>query len=81
MEPSHLHQAEEHLEAERFQEAIKEYEAHMNDRLTLTNRPDWENPYFYLLAIGDAHCKEGDPNAALKSYQKAEKRFHAQFGR
>jgi predicted Zn-dependent protease len=44
----------------------------MEDRLAESKRPEWENPYFYLLRIGDLQLRMDQPVAALESYQQAE---------
>ena len=38
----------------------------------MTDRPAWENPYFYLLSIGDLQLRMGQPNEALASFKGAE---------
>jgi predicted negative regulator of RcsB-dependent stress response len=44
----------------------------MQSRLEVGDRPEWENPYFYLILIGDVQLKRGDPVAALTMYQEAD---------
>ena len=53
-------------------EAIKLYEAHINYRLKLDDKPEWENPYVYLLDIGDIYLNKGDVESALKYYLEVE---------
>ena len=65
--------AEELASQGQYEEAISEYRAHMEERLAVKNRPEWENPYFYLLLIGDAYLAKGDATEALSSYEDAEK--------
>jgi tetratricopeptide (TPR) repeat protein len=57
----------------RYEDAIQAYSHHMQERLADTARPEWENPYFYLLAIGDIQLRMGEPTAALTSFNEAEK--------
>jgi hypothetical protein len=45
----------------------------MDERLSLHNRPEWENPYFYELLIGDIYLSQGDAVRALDSYESSEK--------
>ena len=71
---TNLEKAEELLQDGRPQEAIQAYRLHMAERLAVQNRPDWENPFFYLLLIGDIQLDQGQVDAALASYSEAEKR-------
>ena len=68
-----LRHAEELSRQGRYKEAIEEYRAHMEARLAVANRPEWENPYFYLLLIGDVYLGKGEIERALTSYEDAEK--------
>jgi hypothetical protein len=52
-------------------EAIVLYRAHMQERQELTSRPDWENPWFYLLLIGDIELNRDAPTEALARYLEA----------
>lgn len=65
--------AEQQTEQGHYEEALVIYQEHMEDRLAQTNRPEWENPYFYLLAVGDIYLRMGQPERALASYNEAEK--------
>lgn len=67
-----LREAEEYLRQERYDDAISAYQAHMEERLKLRNRPDWENPYFYYLLIGDIELGRDRVDDALHAYQLAE---------
>lgn len=67
----HLRLAEDYADQNNYEQAIKEYRAHIDDRLTLDDRPDWENPWFYLILISDLQLKSGDPSAALQSLDQA----------
>jgi tetratricopeptide (TPR) repeat protein len=73
-EPTHLQLAEEFSRKGQYREAIDQYDKHMQDRLLRKNRPEWENPYFYLVLIGDLELKEGDPVKALASYKLADEK-------
>ena len=52
-----LRQAEELTRQERYDEAIVIYRAHMEERLAIEERQEWENPYFRI--------EEGDPMFSL----------------
>jgi KDO2-lipid IV(A) lauroyltransferase len=69
---SDLQQAEQLAKAGKYDEAIETYRSHMQSRLEVGDRPEWENPYFYLILIGDVQLKRGDPVAALTMYQEAD---------
>jgi tetratricopeptide (TPR) repeat protein len=68
----YLQQAEELARQNKIDEAINAYRLHMHARLTLTDRPEWENPYLYLLLIGDLYLAKADINKAQESYLSAE---------
>lgn len=68
----HLQKAEELSRQGQYDAAIEEYQAHMRYRLRLKDRPEWENPYFYLILIGDLELGRGKPDAALRTYVEAE---------
>ena len=67
-----LSMAEQALQQERKQDAIDYYNQHIAERLAVTNRPAWENPYFYELLIGDIELSRENPEAALQAYEKAQ---------
>ncbi|MBX7143246.1 MAG: hypothetical protein K1X79_02230 [Oligoflexia bacterium] len=69
----HLKRAEELSRQEKYDEAIAEYREHMKLRLSLEKRPDWENPYLYLLMIGDIQLARQQIDAALATFELAEK--------
>jgi len=69
---SKLQKAEELSRQGRYDEAIEAYRAHMQTRLNYTGRPKWENPYFYLILIGDIQLGQNKVEEAFKSYQAAE---------
>lgn len=60
-------------EEKRYDEAIQRIERHMHYRLSVPERPSWENPYIYLLTIGDIQLERGDPQKALDSYLEADR--------
>lgn len=64
--------AESLLNEGQYDEAIAEYRQHMQDRLNASSRPDWENPYFYMIVIGDIQLEHGSVADALTSYETAE---------
>ncbi len=68
----HLERAEELTRQNDLDGAISEYQAHMTYRLSLEKRPNWENPYFYLLLVGDLKLKQAKPEEALKFYAEAQ---------
>ena len=68
-----LHEADELTHAGKYDEAIAAYHEHMQARLEATDRPEWENPYFYLLSIGDIELARGDADKALQLYEDAER--------
>jgi len=69
-----LQQAEEFLRQKKYDQAVGSYEKHMTKRLARKDRPTWENPYFYLLMIGDTHLRADQPEQALAAYSDAESR-------
>ena len=58
----------------KYQEAIDEYWRHIEDRLAVSERPNWENPYLYLLDIGDLYIEQGNVGEALRYYELAEEK-------
>lgn len=69
-----LELAEQFLRQSRFDDAIASYRKHIDQRLALQDRPEWENPWFYLLMIGDVELRAGQPDKAITSYTEAETR-------
>lgn len=55
----------------RFDEAVKAYERHIENRLADEDRKPEENPFFYYLLIGDTYLDKGDRESAELSYLKA----------
>src|SRR5690606_31946453 len=72
-EYENLEAAEHFSREEKYDDAIAAYRKHMRYRLSLMDRPDWENPYLYLLMIGDLQLNQDKPDEALASYELAEK--------
>lgn len=72
--PEVLNRADELTSDGRFDEAIAAYQEHIQDRLEDGDRPEWENPYFYLLNIGDIELNRDNPEKALARYEEAEQK-------
>ena len=68
-----LRDADELTRQGKYDEAIEAYREHMTSRLEVSDRSEWENPYFYLLTIGDVELGRGDTEKALQTYEEAEK--------
>jgi tetratricopeptide (TPR) repeat protein len=68
-----LQRAEEYSRREKFDDAVTAYREHIKIRLNIKERPTWENPYFYLLLIGDLQLQQKQFEAALASFELAEK--------
>lgn len=66
-------QAEADLESGKYQEAIEAYRSHRDERLEASDRPDWENPHFYTLLMGDAELRRDQPEQAMSLYEQAER--------
>jgi predicted Zn-dependent protease len=64
--------AEEQLRKGELSEACESYRLHVEDRLADKDRPEWENPYFYYLIIGDIKLRDNKVKEALASYEFAE---------
>lgn len=60
-----------------YDAALQVYHEHIHERLRASERPEWENPYFYLLLIGDIQLQMGKPDDAVLSFIEAE-REHVQ---
>ena len=71
--PSELLNAEQFTTDEKHDEAIAAYRRHISNRLEVTDRPEWENPHFYLLNVGDIELTRGNVDKALASYEEAER--------
>jgi tetratricopeptide (TPR) repeat protein len=70
----YLQQAEELSRKGEYDRAIEAYRKHIDYRLSLEKRPAWENPYLYLLLIGDLQLQQGKVEEALSTYEEAEKK-------
>jgi hypothetical protein len=68
----HLRAAEEATRKGDITAAIESYRRHIAYRLSLAERPEWENPSFYELMIGDLELRRGDVAAALGAFERAE---------
>jgi len=68
-----LQKAEEAMRQKDYEGAITLYNKHIQYRLSLDSRPEWENPWFYLLMIGDIELGRGRPAEAVQAYEQAEK--------
>jgi tetratricopeptide (TPR) repeat protein len=67
----YVKKAEKYAAKKEYDQAISAYHQHMQARLNVPSRPDWENPYFYALLIGDLELERGQVEAALKAYTDA----------
>lgn len=63
--------AEQFTEQARYNEAIETYQRHIANRLADPTRPEWENPYFYLLQIADLQLLLTQPEDAVRSCLQA----------
>lgn len=64
--------AEEYLRQGKLEEACESYRKHVEDRLADKDRPEWENPFFYYLIIGDIKLRDNKVKDALAAYEFAE---------
>ena len=71
--PTELVDAEQLTSDGKHDEAIAMYREHIANRLEVTDRPEWENPYFYLLNVGDIELNRGAVDKALATYEEAER--------
>ncbi|MEY4667516.1 MAG: hypothetical protein RL518_215 [Pseudomonadota bacterium] len=71
--PTELLEAEQLHGEGRHDEAIAAYQEHIANRLAVPDRPDWENPHFYLLNVGDIELSRGNVERALSAYEEAER--------
>jgi tetratricopeptide (TPR) repeat protein len=69
--PTELLDAEQLTTDGKHDEAIAAYREHIANRLEVTDRPDWENPHFYLLNVGDIELSRGNVDTALATYEEA----------
>ena len=71
--PREMLDAEELSSEGKHDEAIAAYQEHIANRLEVADRPEWENPYFYLLNVGDSELSRGRVDRALVAYEEAER--------
>lgn len=71
--PEQLSTAENLTSQGKHDEAIAAYREHISERLQTSQRPEWENPYFYLLNVGDIELSRGNVDAAIAAYEEAER--------
>ncbi|MCB0320801.1 MAG: hypothetical protein KDD60_07725 [Bdellovibrionales bacterium] len=69
----HLRLAERYQRKKQYSLARTSYLHHIQARLSVKDKPEWENPHFYYLLIGDLFLSEADIPEALKSYDMARK--------
>lgn len=69
----HLRLAEEYTRQGDIAGAIDRYTRHIAYRNSIEDRPEWENPHFYELMIGDLELRRNDLAAALAAYERAER--------
>jgi tetratricopeptide (TPR) repeat protein len=70
---SRLREADELSQQGRYDDALLVYQEHMDARLSASDRPESENPYFYLILMGDIELNRGDSAKALTLYEEAER--------
>lgn len=66
-----LEKADQARKNGRYKLAIKHYQQHLEQRLATKWKIKNENPYFWLLTIGDVHLEAGDPIKARQIYDEA----------
>lgn len=69
--PTVLESADAARKDGRFEEAISLYKQHMQQRLETSWKIKNENPYFWLLTVGDVYLEAGDPVKARQAYDLA----------
>lgn len=65
-------QADTLSKRQQYDEAIEAYWKHIRLREGVENKPDWENPYIYLLDIGDIYLAMSNFEKALETFELAE---------
>ena len=63
--------AEQAQEAGNCEKAINLYNKHIEDRITQENKAEKENPWFYLIKIGDCQFEQNKETEALNTYLEA----------
>jgi len=71
--PDLVAQAEADLALGKYEQAMEAYRSHRDERLAATDRPEWENPHFYTLLMGDVELRRQQPEKALELYKQAER--------
>lgn len=69
--PSRYDYAKHLIEEKKYDEAIVEYQLHIDERLNSPSRPTDENPFFYYILIGDVFLKKNDIQSALGAFKTA----------
>lgn len=69
---TYLEQADYLIGEGQLDQAIEMYKRHIDYRLGVKNRAEWENPYFYYLLIGDLYLKQDKPEESLAAFELAE---------
>lgn len=69
----YLRDAEEALRQNKYDEAIGLYRKHIDHRLKIADRPQWENPNFYLMTISDIELRRNRIDATLAVLEEAQK--------
>ncbi len=72
--PSLANKADEAKKAGDFKKAISLYQEHMDRRLEVKNKPEEENPYFYLILIGDCYLSLNEYENAKSKYLEAKEK-------
>jgi tetratricopeptide (TPR) repeat protein len=72
--PSHARAAAQLRSEKKYDQAISEYEQHISARLSDSRREPEENPYFYLILIGDIYLEQGKIDAALDKFIEAKEK-------
>ena len=58
----------------RYDEAVERYREHIEARLEDSRREPDENPYFYLIIIGDIYLEQGNTEKAMESFIEAKQK-------
>lgn len=69
--PSHARLAAQYRSEKKYEDAIGEYNKHIAARLKDSRREPEENPYFYLILVGDTYLEQGKIDTALENYIEA----------
>jgi KDO2-lipid IV(A) lauroyltransferase len=66
-----LTRADQLRQDKQYDQAIALYQEHIDKRLRIHQREDWENPYFYELLIGDTYLEQDKLSDAKAAYRAA----------